>query len=538
MAIISCLHPKKVINRYTKEPIYVPCGECEACQNARASRLVQRLDQERFCWKYCAFLTLSYDDTHVPLLQITDRNLFDPSPDRCHNVLGGINFDRKDFYFENKKYSREELKERVRLSENYVSMCSKHFGGLPYLSTVDIQKFLKRLRENLKRDAYRSVKNSIKDEYRKEEHTFRYIVAGEYGPSTFRPHYHLLLYFNDEFFTENFEQVVRKSWKFGNIDYSFVSNSNASYVAKYLNSFSHLPLVLTHKRIRPFALFSKHPALGSLVYNSEDLRQMFLTGATEQIIFNHRKSVFDNVPLWRTFHDSLYPRLSGFSEFSHKDRVRLYLVPAKQDYEFAGFSEYVKSSQASYIQEYIKYLDSHDGDIDNKLLRWFHAGQRIFWQSQVFRITPKMYVDKLVYYLEREDYEHLKDYYKDLQDLIAVGKIRAVDTLQFDRMFFEAVRDLNLGDLELYEIEYFRQFSDLDIYKFFSDDFEVREAYQAQFLIENSALYHNFASQHIKIYCDSTKTKRKNDYIASEVDPFYKQLLSLHEEQDKLIINF
>lgn len=536
--LVTCLNPKRVVNRYTKEVIHVPCGECSACLNKRAYTLTQRLDQERYCWKYCAFLTLSYDDIHVPLLQVTDRNLFDPNPDRCHNKLGAVNFDRKDWYFEIKKYHPDELKERVRLSEDYIKMCRQHFGGLPYLCTVDVQRFIKRLRINLQRDAKSSVKNSLKLEYDKTEHTFRYFAAGEYGPSTFRPHYHLLLFFNDEFFASNFETLVRKCWKFGNIDFSFVSESNSSYVAKYLNSNSHLPLILQNKSIRPFALYSKHPAIGTLVYNSEDIRQMFLTGSTEQVLFNHKKSVFDNVPLWRSFHDQLYPRLAGFDKFDHIDRKRLYLVPAKQDYDFEEFKGYVKNSKASYIQEYLKYLGSHDGLLDNKLLRWFNVGQRIFWQSQVFKITPLMYVKILCDYLEKEPLNKLKEYYVSLEDSIQQGKLDAINTLQFDSEFFNTRKDLDLGDLELYEIEYFRSFADLDIYKFFSDDMSIRLPYQEQFLIEHTLYYKHYADEHIKIYRDSTKTKRKNDYIASEVDPFYQNIAHFHQESDDLNNNF
>ena len=74
MHISSCLYPKRIVNPYTKELQYVPCGQCAACLKLRALRWVQRLEQERHCWKYCLFGTLTYAPEHLPYMDKLSYN--------------------------------------------------------------------------------------------------------------------------------------------------------------------------------------------------------------------------------------------------------------------------------------------------------------------------------------------------------------------------------------------------------------------------------------------------------------------------------
>ena len=61
-----------------------------------------------------------------------------------------------------------------------------------YVNKVDVQKFLKRLRRLIIYDK-ENLLSSIPVENRK----FRYFICSEYGPKTFRAHYHGLLFFPD-----------------------------------------------------------------------------------------------------------------------------------------------------------------------------------------------------------------------------------------------------------------------------------------------------------------------------------------------------
>jgi len=77
----TCQHPKRIINPYTHEVVYVPCRECEVCKFKRASDWTVRLELERKSHKYCLFITLTYDPRFRPTLVEDGDLLVDDSAD-------------------------------------------------------------------------------------------------------------------------------------------------------------------------------------------------------------------------------------------------------------------------------------------------------------------------------------------------------------------------------------------------------------------------------------------------------------------------
>lgn len=98
--------------------------------------------------------------------------------------------------------------------------------GVSVLSKSDVQKWLKRFRKEL-------------DKYGV---SVRYYVAGEYGETYQRPHYHALLFFKDgrngEFIWKSpalLQQIVVRSWSLGIVDFQAAQSQGASmYAAKYV----------------------------------------------------------------------------------------------------------------------------------------------------------------------------------------------------------------------------------------------------------------------------------------------------------------
>jgi len=85
-------------------------------------------------------------------------------------------------------------------------------------------------------------------------HTY---IVGEYGPVSFRPHFHLLLFFDSDELAQNIVRIAGSCWRFGRVDCSASRGSAEDYVSAYLNSFSSIPLHIQEIRaIRPFARFS------------------------------------------------------------------------------------------------------------------------------------------------------------------------------------------------------------------------------------------------------------------------------------------
>ena len=102
---------------------------------------------------------------------------------------------------------------------------SDRYGNnlIPFLNYVDVQNYIKRLRKHLSK-------------YTNEKISF--YAVGEYGPVHFRPHFHLLLFFNSEEISEVIRECHFKSWKLGRSDIQRSNGGCASYVASYVNSLS------------------------------------------------------------------------------------------------------------------------------------------------------------------------------------------------------------------------------------------------------------------------------------------------------------
>ena len=111
---------------------------------------------------------------------------------------------------------------------------------IPYICNRDLDLFLKRLRG-----------------YYPDE-KLRYYAVSEYGPTSYRPHWHLLLFSNSDRFSETVLENVSKAWSYGRCDASLSRGFAAPYVASYVNSFVALPYfyIQMPKVVRPKSFHS------------------------------------------------------------------------------------------------------------------------------------------------------------------------------------------------------------------------------------------------------------------------------------------
>lgn len=105
-------------------------------------------------------------------------------------------------------------------------------GLLKYVNYRDYQLFAKRFRKYLftKIGSYEKISS--------------YVVS-EYSPKTFRPHFHILFFFDSDEVAENIRQAVYQSWRLGRVDTQLARDSAGSYVSGYLNSLVSLPSIFT-----------------------------------------------------------------------------------------------------------------------------------------------------------------------------------------------------------------------------------------------------------------------------------------------------
>lgn len=127
-------------------------------------------------------------------------------------------------------------------------------GLLKYVNYRDYQLFAKRFRKYLftKIGSYEKISS--------------YVVS-EYSPRTFRPHFHILFFFDSDEVAENIRQAVYQSWRLGRVDTQLARDSAGSYVSGYLNSLVSLPGIFTD------VSFTKTKSRFSKLFGFESFRQ-------------------------------------------------------------------------------------------------------------------------------------------------------------------------------------------------------------------------------------------------------------------------
>lgn len=145
---------------------------------------------------------------------------------------------RKDWTFrlqQESKHSVSQLFVTLTYDETFLPYDE---NGLAHVSKRDCQLFLKRLREIVRKVS--DVK-------------LRYYLCSEYGPTTLRPHYHLVL-FNFPVDVLKAYDTILKAWSLGFVQVGPLLDGGSSYVCKYLLAdfdYSYYP------RKKPFSLMSK-----------------------------------------------------------------------------------------------------------------------------------------------------------------------------------------------------------------------------------------------------------------------------------------
>lgn len=319
----DCLNPVKVYNKFTHDVLYVPCGHCYSCLKNKSNRDTALAMNISSNFKYCYFVLLSYEDKFLPLMEVVSVDSIDSdrsnytfrSVDRnmilsCNNKKDrrGNNRVVKDEIFEfTHSMTSTEFQDIVVRSHGHYDYARKCVvypkyedcdHTLPYCCTSDCQKFLKRLRFH------------IKTKYNEK---ICFYAVSEYGPRTYRPHWHLLLFFNSDELSKVISQYISESWSYGYSNCELSRGGSASYVASYVNSSVCLPsLYLQHKEIDPRAFHSKGYGINNVfpregkIYEIEKMSSVLLNG--EVISVNGKaQQVFPS----RSYKHTVFPRFSN-----------------------------------------------------------------------------------------------------------------------------------------------------------------------------------------------------------------------------------
>lgn len=414
--IHDCEDPRLIRNRYNGQEIEVPCGKCPACQVKRITRLVPSILRESQCWKYAVFFTLTYKPKYRPYVYIPNY-----VPDEKY----------KEIFF--------SLKER---SKDYLSFCK---GRLPVCKTDDVQRFAKRLRE------YTFRKFGLRSCY-------RYCISGDYGSTTFLPHYHGILWFNDERIANEIEWLIGRSWsvltktgqyeQIGRIDVQH-AYSAARYVACYTQVSDRRPCILDYRDFRPKCQHSSSPSLGSLVRPLESIETIVKGGLTEVTYYDTESFQYRKQALSPLYVRRLFPQIPSFGSLYSLERNELYRIC-----EHA--LGYDKSERISYFdriylvnsffRDYITLgFDLSREQILAKYDRLYYAFKRFFLQSNILGISLYDYDELIERFRSNRKFKSLKkmyDYANKIThsfEVVDLNKSK-VDPFQVDHDYFMSMR--------------------------------------------------------------------------------------------------
>lgn len=430
MRLFVCEHPRVITNPYTQERVSVPCGKCSTCRNARAFKWITRLELERSSHPYCVFFTLTYKDKYVPKVYYSkSEDCFRDSDGNIVCYLNDLKNEKKQ-HFDLKSFTAKDWAYLYNARVFYVHDYS------------DVQNFVKRLRNRVYENEANVCKNHI-----------RYYIVGEFGETTYRPHYHGLLFFDSPWLAKNAASVISSCWTvdgryscndtLGTVDVQHVASSASSYVASYLNSYGDLPKVYQCSQFRPRALFSRSPTIGSLYFDKEKVVEIFSSGACTCSVYDRKHNQYVQRPLPNFLETRLYPRFKGFGSIDDSCKFRIY------KYLFETKSR----SYKDFLDETEKYCLDYDNTVSEYLrkvacspsafTRLYSIANRLRYNFMCLPvISTSDYFNKILnYYENKKSYllcqqlkmekDYSRDPFKDPYDLCAIDMVSYQDSFDY-----------------------------------------------------------------------------------------------------------
>ena len=377
--LTRCQHPRTVVNKYTHESVVVPCGSCPSCLLRRSAIQTNLLTTYSAQFRYAYFVTLTYAPCFLPTLEVS---VVETCTDDVADVPCVPDIDNLDacdpntylFGFRSvprtasvklktstveRTFKDPEIKFTYPMkSKDILSILEKVKHNIPnripYICNRDLDLFLKRLR------------NYYPDE------KLRYYAVSEYGPTSFRPHWHLLLLSNSQRFSETICENVSKAWSYGRCDTSLSRGYAALYVASYLNSFVALPDFYTQmpKVVRPKSFHSIGFTESNLF--PREVRITEVDKAADKCLNGvvvERNGKFCSIkPSW-PYILRLFPRFSDAFRKSPSDVYQLlfaaFTAPARvirsgcADLGCDPFNKFSKQSILSFCKQYLNYVDNY-----------------------------------------------------------------------------------------------------------------------------------------------------------------------------------
>lgn len=472
-----CLNPIRVYNRALRDYIHVPCGHCEACICSKGKYRSDRLEQSVARYTNKFFVTLTFNDDYLPIAHYDELTNCYIHPFDC------------DYNAE--VYKVDAVVVGASLVDADFRASFEKYNGVPVLSRRLIINFKKRLRKKFAKI------------YGKE-YLFIYVV-GEYGPTTYRPHYHVVLCTNAKCTTSAVEKCVRESWadynkatqtivsQYGEIDFQrIISNGVHNYAAAYVNCTTHLPACLASTLFRPFSQSSPLIHTDTLRYRGSEVEELYFrcTPETTHISLVDGSSSVELYPLCLV--NRVFPRCLSFSLLSHSDRVSLYRTYTEQPFKSAdAFAEgmmlcYPSSSSSIGICK-VLCVDNDVQASKLRLKRMFYMSRRVCLNASKLHVSMDDYVTQLELFWSRYELVKLRKFY-EMQESLLEDKFNPISLPYLFTLYYDTSEKLRHLD-------------------YYIEQFKVDASYSVNAISKQC----EYSSLVRKILLDSTKTKKRND---------------------------
>lgn len=273
---VSCFKPVSIRDCFGRVQM-VGCGSCPACQELKRNSLSNRLALEEQNAKFCSLVTLTYDEAHLPIVDVS--RLFSASDREVVDLQQ--NYDFNDDFSTPTVINTEELRNSVILYNKHRAFYKANYSvnrnvtyednQVAVLVNRHLQLFIKRFRKYVSQNYNEKI---------------RYYAIGEYGTQSFRPHWHILFFYSSSQLARDFENVqqfgtksrpiqtpifLRSLWKFGHIDSKQTDGKAYFYVSSYVNKPADFPYVL--KLLAPQRAF--HSNFLGEISSKEDIKKSF-----------------------------------------------------------------------------------------------------------------------------------------------------------------------------------------------------------------------------------------------------------------------
>lgn len=332
-SLYSCFSPRKVYNKYLCREVTANCGKCAYCRSLRAFDLTSRVQREfvNQGGNTALFITLSYDNDHLPVYQYNGRARrwlsncgcpeFEPLPECAVNE-----------YPTPIKYDIDGKMPLRALGTRSASRY-KMRPAFAHLCYPDVQRYFALVRARFYALCTRYDNSPLHIAYEDvdltyETFSYRYAVCGEYGPTTFRPHYHIVIFLNhaaNDRQLSAISQIFSSSWSLGLVDIQAVTSDGvAPYLADYVTGLGNIPSVLQGKRVRPCFHFSQSPTIGTLSLSEDEVRTYLYSCDAFRRRYDDRKQSVVVEELPSSSLRRYFPQCKGFSANDFASLVYVY----------------------------------------------------------------------------------------------------------------------------------------------------------------------------------------------------------------------